>query len=132
MPVCQMSATPAVGGGFLLSHTMVAGGPFFGATGYNAISGPFGSLSPTTFKGLAVSAVQHSTSSVTFGVILPGNLVKDFWNIIKIQSADPIWDGRQFLAAQNDFFQQTGNTEWRFDTTADVFINGQTYLLDWQ
>ncbi len=114
---------------FALTHTMVAGGPFFGSTGYNQVAGPFGSLSPDTYLGVDIFAIQHSTSGPQFSILISGVRAQDFWTECRFQSVDLNYDGVLFRSPDATFTLPGGDSQWVFPFTP-AFINGTTYLVD--
>ena len=129
MPIAQMSATP-VSGAFLLTHTMVAGGPFFGSTGFNSIAGPFGSLTPNTFNGVEIFAIQHA-GGTDFSVLMSGIRAVDFWRLIQFQSVDLNWDDLPFRSENATYTNPGGDSQWFYSGgNSNAFINGTTYLVD--
>lgn len=135
LSIIHFASTVSVAG-FQLSHTMVAGvtPP---DTGYG---GGFGSLVPDQLNGELVTQFKHNTTIGGLIIIINqsggvGTILQDFWTRILFQSDDPNWDGVIALSADAGSFDNTlSAANWQFPGGIfdNIFINAETYLLDWR
>ena len=113
---------------------MVAGIPNLGQSGYNQNVGPvIGTLTPNLVNGAVCNTISRNTTP-NFFMDIAGVQVATFFNRIVFQSTDVNWNLKRFLAADAQFSNPGGRSQWLWSTAEATipaaFIQDVIYECD--
>ena len=109
---------------------MVAGA---GASANGFESTNYGSLTPATINGLAVTDLRHITASDTFQIRITGaDLGAGFFGHCSFRSTDSNWDGVVAQTSEADYSYSGTQMVWNWTApfSSAGFINGVVYDME--